>query len=179
MYCYSEACQKALQSRQARFWKSTNSQATEDQEHHAESECWLLCAVSTNVEQGVQSSLFTLMQPCSTVTAAWGWGNTSQSTRRSQVTGMMISRLDARENRSTIQQPFAGAAPPREAPSAQDGDTSELLGESQLTRATEPRHTATFQCALKHTCQQRTQGYKVFIPQEMGKSAKRLLLVCF
>lgn len=63
-YCYSEACHKALQSRQARFWKSTNSQTTEDQEHHAESECWLLCAVSTNVELGVQSSLFTLMQPC-------------------------------------------------------------------------------------------------------------------
>ena len=62
----------------------------------------------------------TLMQRRSTVTAGRRRGNTSQSARSSQVTGMKISRLDARENRSTIQQPFS-AAHPLQTRSAQDG----------------------------------------------------------
>lgn len=112
---------------------------------------------------------FTLMQWRSTVTA--GWGNTSQSARSSQVTGIKISRLDARKNRSTVQQPFSAVAPPR-APSAQDGYTSESLGEARLTWATKTQALWDTPVCTPQAANREGKRTKFSFPRSRGKVQK-------
>lgn len=94
-----------------------------------------------------------------------------QPARRPRVAGVKIPRLEARKNRSTIQQPFSATAPTW-APSAQDGYSQPCVSWSIPTHLITERH-LNISVLTQVGCQQRGQRDKVTIPKKLEESAKK------